>query len=46
MMDEVFFFFLLKWGLFKKNYKFRQVVQIRHDFVCTNRPCHTEVMPT
>ena len=33
----IFFFFLPKWGSFKKNYKFRQVVSIRHDFIWTNR---------
>ena len=32
--DEIIFLlFLLKWGPFKKNYKFRQVVPIRHDFI-------------
>jgi len=53
-----FFFFLLKWDPFKKNYKFRQVVSIWHDFICTNRhmhkssqldttlSCPTEVVPT
>jgi len=35
--DRVIFLFLPKWGLFKKNYKFRQVVPIWHDFICTNR---------
>jgi len=33
----LFFCFLPKWGPFKKNYKFRQVVPIQHDFICTNR---------
>jgi len=33
----IFFLFLPKWSPFKKNYKFRQVVSIWHDFICTNR---------
>ena len=36
--DGLFFLFLPKWGSFNKNYKFRQVVPIRHDFICRSRP--------
>jgi len=36
--DEVIFFlFLPKWGPFKKNYKFRQVMPNWDDFICRNR---------
>jgi len=37
IMTGFFFFFLLKWDPFKKYYIFRQIVPIRHDFICTNR---------
>jgi len=33
-----FFFFLPKWGPYKKNYKFRQVVPNWDDFICRSRP--------
>jgi len=33
----IFFWFLPKWGPFKKNYKFRQVVPDWDDFICRSR---------
>ena len=37
MMELFFFCFLLRWDPLNFFYKFRQVVPIRHDFICTNR---------
>ena len=43
-----FFLFLLKWGRFKKNYKYGQVVLTWHDFICRSRAklarlCHVSL---